>query len=242
VTDVSLPDAAVLSVRDKAVAVSSNDAHFSAQTPRIPMRSAAFDLEYVLHALIAVALIIFFAPVLLGIALAVRMQDGGPILFGHQRVGRGGRTFPCLKFRSMSVDSAERLRKLLEEDPEARAEWDRDFKLRNDPRITRLGHFLRKSSLDELPQLFNVLRGEMRLVGPRPIVQQEVPRYGRWFANYCSVPPGITGLWQISGRNETGYRRRVAIDVSYVRARNMMFDLKILILTIPAVLLRKGAH
>jgi lipopolysaccharide/colanic/teichoic acid biosynthesis glycosyltransferase len=142
----------------------------------------------------------------------------------------------------MLVDSDARLRQLLAESPEARAEWERDHKLRNDPRITALGSFLRRSSLDELPQLFNVLTGEMSLVGPRPIVTAEVKRYGRRFGHYCSVRPGITGLWQVSGRNDVSYRRRVAIDTCYAQRQSLALDLRILVATIPSVLLRKGSY
>lgn len=200
------------------------------------------DVEYVLNAACALSILIFFAPVMIITAILVKLHDGGPVLFGHRRIGKGGRTFPCFKFRSMAVDADRRLLHLLETNPDARREWERDFKLQNDPRITPLGHFLRKSSLDELPQLLNVLRGEMSLVGPRPIVQAEVPRYGRRIAEYCSVRSGITGLWQISGRSDVDYRRRVAIDVTYVRAKSFLLDVKILVLTVPAVLLRRGAR
>jgi lipopolysaccharide/colanic/teichoic acid biosynthesis glycosyltransferase len=204
--------------------------------------SIDLDMEYVLNAACALALLLFFAPMMIVTAILVKMHDGGPVLFGHRRIGKGGHTFPCFKFRSMAVDADRRLLHLLETNPDARREWERDFKLQHDPRITPLGHFLRKSSLDELPQLLNVLRGEMSLVGPRPIVQAEVPRYGRRIAEYCSVRSGITGLWQISGRSDVDYRRRVAIDVTYVRAKSFLLDVKILVLTIPAVLLRRGAR
>ena len=176
------------------------------------------------------------------VALLVMMQDGGPIFYAQTRIGYNGRVFKCMKFRSMLVDSDARLRKLLAESPEAQAEWDRDHKLRDDPRITALGSFLRRSSLDELPQLFNVLAGEMSLVGPRPIVAAEVKRYGRRFGNYCSVRPGITGLWQVSGRNDVSYRRRVAIDTYYAQQQSLMLNLRIMLLTIPCVLLRKGSY
>lgn len=200
------------------------------------------SLGYCINAAISLAIIIFLLPILVVTALAVWLQDRGPILFGHPRIGRNGRTFKCLKFRSMAVDAQERLQELLAADPLARAEWERDHKLKNDPRITPLGDFLRRSSLDELPQLLNVLRGEMSLIGPRPIVQAEAARYGRRFVHYCSVRPGISGLWQISGRSDTTYRRRVAIDVVYARKRTMVLDAKILVATIPAVLLRKGSY
>ena len=193
---------------------------------------------------IAVALlaIVFLAPIMLMVALAVYVQDGGPILFAHRRVGHNGRHFYCLKFRSMAIDAEQRLADLLAVDPEARAEWERDHKLRNDPRVTRLGAFLRKTSLDELPQLFNVLRGEMSLVGPRPIVEAEVAKYGRRFRQYCAVKPGITGLWQVSGRNDTSYRTRVALDCVYAKRRNVGLDAYILACTVPAVLARRGSY
>jgi Undecaprenyl-phosphate galactose phosphotransferase WbaP len=186
--------------------------------------------------------LIFLAPVMILVALLIWMQDGGSAFYAHGRIGRDGRAFKCLKFRSMLVDSDARLRQLLAESPEARAEWERDHKLRNDPRITALGSFLRRSSLDELPQLFNVLTGEMSLVGPRPIVTAEVKRYGRRFGHYCSVRPGITGLWQVSGRNDVSYRRRVAIDTCYAQRQSLALDLRILVATIPSVLLRKGSY
>ena len=186
--------------------------------------------------------LVFAAPLMVLVATAVWIQDRGPIFFAHRRLGRGGRTFNCLKFRSMLVDSDVRLKRLLAESASARAEWERDHKLRNDPRITPLGSFLRRSSLDELPQLFNVLMGDMSLVGPRPIVAGEIKHYGRRFAHYCSVRPGITGLWQVSGRNDVSYRRRVAIDSYYARRLTMRLYLLILVATIPSVLLRKGSY
>jgi lipopolysaccharide/colanic/teichoic acid biosynthesis glycosyltransferase len=193
---------------------------------------------------VAVALIalLFLLPVMLLVALAVYAQDGGPILFAHRRIGLNGRTFHCLKFRSMAVDAEARLAELLATDPAARAEWEKDHKLRQDPRVTRLGAFLRKSSLDELPQLFNVLRGDMSLVGPRPIVEAEVGKYGRRFRDYCAVKPGITGLWQVSGRNDTSYRTRVALDCMYARRRSVGLDAYIIAATVPAVLTRRGSY
>ena len=184
----------------------------------------------------------FFAPLMLIVALVIKLGDGGPVLFAHPRIGRWGRPFHCLKFRSMAVDSEAQLQALLARDAEARAEWERDHKLTHDPRITPFGQFLRRSSLDELPQLINVLRGEMSLVGPRPIVQAEVARYRRYFKYYCQVRPGITGLWQVSGRSTLAYRRRVALDVVYARSRCIALDFKILLATAPAVLGRRGAR
>jgi lipopolysaccharide/colanic/teichoic acid biosynthesis glycosyltransferase len=189
---------------------------------------------------IALAVILFALPLLLIIAMAVATQGPGGIVFAHQRIGKDGKPFKCLKFRSMVRDAEARLKDLLDNDPEARAEWARDHKLRKDPRITPIGDFLRRSSLDELPQVFNVLRGEMSIVGPRPIVVAEIDRYGRRFCDYCSVKPGITGLWQVSGRNDVSYRRRVALDTVYARRKSFALDVKILFLTVPAVLLGSG--
>lgn len=186
--------------------------------------------------------ILFTLPFALAIALVIRLQGEGPVFFAHRRIGFQGREFNCLKFRSMVVDSDRRLQAFLATSPTARAEWERDHKLRQDPRITPIGSFLRKSSLDELPQLINVLRGEMSLVGPRPIVAAEIRRYGRYFRAYCSVRPGITGLWQVSGRNNVSYRRRVAMDVLYARRKGLLLNAKILLATIPAIALRRGAH
>ena len=191
---------------------------------------------------IALCVIIFALPLLAMIALSVIAQDRGPAVFAHERIGRNGRMFRCFKFRSMVLDSEQRLKELLERDPQARAEWARDHKLRRDPRITRVGDFLRKSSLDELPQLFNVLRGEMSIVGPRPIVTAEITRYGRHFTKYCAVKPGITGLWQVSGRNDVSYRRRVAMDCIYARRKSLAWDIKLLFLTVPAVLFASGSY
>lgn len=186
--------------------------------------------------------LVLLAPFFLVVALLVR-ADGGPAFFAHQRVGRGGKLFGCLKFRSMVIDSQARLEALLASDPAARAEWEATRKLKNDPRITRIGRFLRSTSLDELPQLINVLRGEMSLVGPRPVQEAEIDRYyGASAAHYMAVRPGITGLWQVSGRSETSYESRVALDVSYVSRPSMLADLSILLRTPVAVMSRRGAH
>jgi len=186
--------------------------------------------------------LLLLAPFFCIVALMVR-ADGGPAFFAHQRVGRGGKLFGCLKFRSMVIDSQARLEALLASDPTARAEWEATRKLKNDPRITRIGRFLRSTSLDELPQLINVLRGEMSLVGPRPVQEAEIDRYyGASAAHYTAVRPGITGLWQVSGRSETSYESRVALDVSYVSRPSMIADLTILLRTPFAVLSRRGAH
>ena len=195
-----------------------------------------------LDIVIALLALIFVLPLMAVVALAIFLQDGGPILFAHRRVGRGGTSFFCYKFRSMAVDAEARLAELLARDPAAREEWARDHKLRNDPRVTPLGAFLRRSSLDELPQLINVLQGTMSLVGPRPIVDAEISRYGRRFSHYCAVKPGITGLWQVSGRNDVSYRTRVALDCLYAKSQSPALYLWIVAVTIPAVLSRKGSY
>ena len=189
----------------------------------------------------AVVIMIALLPVFVIIALAVSL-DGGPAFFGHTRIGLGGRKFRCLKFRSMTTDADLVLRHLLESDPASTAEWAATQKLRNDPRVTKVGKLLRATSLDELPQLFNVIRLDMSLVGPRPITSAEAIRYKRHIRYYYATRPGITGLWQISGRSNTTFARRVALDRNYVRDWSLGRDFYILAKTIPAVLLRQGAH
>jgi exopolysaccharide production protein ExoY len=191
---------------------------------------------------VAAAAIAVLLPVLLLIVLALKITSPGPVLFPHRRIGKGGRVFPCYKFRSMVVDSSQVLDRHLAECPNAREEWARDQKLRNDPRITPIGRLLRRSSLDEVPQIFNVLLGQMSLVGPRPIVEGEMIRYRQYIGDYMAVKPGITGLWQISGRNNTTYRRRVALDTAYARSRHIGLDLAIMARTIPAVLSGAGCY
>jgi len=199
-------------------------------------------LKRALDLAIAIPLLVFAAPMFLALMLLIRSHDGGPAFFRQKRIGLNGREFTCFKFRSMVMDAGERLQDLLARDPQAAAEWKADQKLRNDPRITPVGHFLRKTSLDELPQLLNIIRGDMSVVGPRPIVRDEKPRYGAYFSDYASVRPGVTGLWQVSGRNDTSYERRVRLDVIYARRHCFMFDIKILLSTIPAVLKGDGAY
>jgi undecaprenyl-phosphate galactose phosphotransferase len=186
------------------------------------------------------AALVILAPVMLIIAVLVKL-DGGPVFFAHTRLGAGGRSFRCLKFRSMVTDSEAALNDLFKRDPAAREEWLRTHKLRRDPRVTAIGHVLRMTSLDELPQLLNVLRLEMSLVGPRPIVSQEVPRYGDNIAYYYETRPGVTGLWQVSGRSDTTYAQRVHLDSWYVKNWTLAGDLSILARTIPAVLSGRGA-
>ncbi len=191
---------------------------------------------------IALAAIIIFLPAFIIISIALGFERAGPIIFVQRRIGQHGATFVLYKFRSMHVDGDQIFADHLDSNPDAAAEWARDHKLQRDPRVTPLGSFLRRSSLDELPQLFNVLFGHMSIVGPRPIVEAEAPKYGRFFRYYCSVRPGITGLWQISGRNNVSYRRRVAMDAIYARKKTILLDMKIIAATIPAVLSRTGSY
>lgn len=204
---------------------------------------SALDLAYTaLNQLVALLLVLAISPLLAFIAFRIWYVDGSPLTFGHYRVGQGGRLFRCLKFRTMVRNSEEVLNHLLNTDAQAREEWARDHKLRNDPRVTPIGNFLRKSSLDELPQLFNVLRGEMHLVGPRPVTVGELRRYGASKRHYLSVKPGVTGLWQVSGRNNTTYEERVAFDSEYVERRNPIFDTWIMLRTVKVLITREGAH
>jgi Undecaprenyl-phosphate galactose phosphotransferase WbaP len=189
----------------------------------------------------ASSLLICLAPILIGIALVV-LSDGGKILFGHSRVGMNGRAFRCLKFRSMVTNADVVLERLLASDPAAREEWNREFKLKNDCRITPIGRILRKTSLDELPQLWNVLRGEMSLVGPRPIVEKELTKYGDDLKYYLMTKPGMTGLWQVSGRNDVDYDTRVALDVSYAKNQSFVLDITILLKTFKVVFNADGAY
>lgn len=181
-------------------------------------------------------------PIIAVIAVLIRCSSPGPIFYSQTRIARGGRTFRAWKFRTMACNAAELLESYLAAHPNLRREWEEDHKLKNDPRITKIGHFLRKTSLDELPQIWNVLRGEMSLVGPRPIVADEIPKYQECFDLYTKVRPGITGLWQISGRNNTTYAERVQLDSYYVRNWSLWLDLYILVRTIKVVLLREGAY
>lgn len=181
-------------------------------------------------------------PLILGLVVLLKVMDPGPVLYGHRRVGFGGREFRCWKFRTMVVDGDAVLERYLRENPAEAAIWGEQRKLVNDPRVTRLGAVLRKLSLDELPQLLNVLKGEMSLVGPRPVVQAELDHYAGSARHYLATRPGLTGLWQISGRSDTTYAERVRLDRFYVTNWSLWRDLRIIFLTIPAVALSRGAH
>ncbi|HQR51842.1 MAG TPA: sugar transferase [Burkholderiales bacterium] len=191
--------------------------------------------------LVGLLLLILLSPLLLAIGFLIWWHDGAPVLFAHYRVGCDGKLFRCIKFRTMVRDSERVLDEVLRGDPAARAEWEHSQKLNDDPRITPIGRFLRRTSLDELPQLVNVVRGEMNLVGPRPITVAELARYGRIRWHYLSVRPGITGLWQVSGRNNISYEERVALDRRYVEQRSFLVDLGILLRTFHTVVAGEGA-
>ncbi|EPJ5860206.1 undecaprenyl-phosphate galactose phosphotransferase WbaP [Raoultella ornithinolytica] len=189
----------------------------------------------------SMAIILILSPLLIYISQKVK-KDGGPSIYGHERIGKGGRPFKCLKFRSMVINSKEVLEQLLANDLDAKREWDATFKLKNDPRITKIGGFLRRTSLDELPQLFNVLKGEMSLVGPRPIITAELERYNEEVDYYLLSKPGMTGLWQVSGRSDVDYETRVYLDAWYVKNWSMWNDVAILFKTIGVVLKKDGAY
>lgn len=184
----------------------------------------------------ALAALTLGAPLFLALGLLVKLSSRGPVFYVQQRVGRDYRSFGCIKFRTMRRDADKVLSALLLSSPDLEEEFRNDFKLKNDPRITRLGKFLRRSSLDELPQFLNVLRGEMSLVGPRPIVRKELPRYGVRMDEVLAVRPGLTGLWQVSGRNNLSYEERVELDVRYARHRSVLMDLTIIFRTIAVIL------
>lgn len=224
-----------------ATAGVENDS-FVISEPHRPNPRNSFNAKRAVDILAASLGLIFVAPLLLIVGLLVRLQDGNAAIFSHTRYGRYGRTFKCYKLRSMVPDAAERLQALLDSDPVAKREWDLTQKLTHDPRITPLGRFIRATSIDELPQLINVLKGDMSLVGPRPISLSERSKYGENFADYCSVRPGITGLWQISGRNKISYPERVRMDTAYARTRSFWGDIMIILKTIPAVLKSDGAY
>ena len=185
---------------------------------------------------------ILILPILAIVAILIYLDSPGPIVFGHKRVGQDGKEFPCYKFRSMVPNAQEALEIYLKENPAAREEWERDFKLKDDPRVTRIGKFLRKTSLDELPQLWNVLIGDMSLVGPRPIVRDEIVKYGDYINDFYLVPPGITGVWQVSGRSDTTYEERVLMDSWYVHNWSVWIDIVYLLKTVLAVVKSKGAY
>jgi exopolysaccharide production protein ExoY len=190
----------------------------------------------------AVSAILFLLPLFFLLAALIKMLDRGPIFYRHQRIGRNGALFSCLKFRTMVKDADTILKRHISLNAEAAREWEQTRKLKNDPRITRLGTILRQTSLDELPQLFNILRGEMSFVGPRPIVVAEIPKYGVHIGVYLRVRPGLTGAWQVSGRNDVSYESRVALDRDYVENWNFLRDLIIIVKTFRVVITSRGCY
>ena len=216
----------------------SSDAKAESQV-RAPIGGA---VKRVFDVVAALAAIVVLLPMFAIVCVAVYMECPGPILFRQRRVGFDGREFTCLKFRTMAIDAERALREYLAHNEDARREWQTTHKLRNDPRITGFGRFLRRSSLDELPQLFNVLVGDMSIVGPRPIVAEEVPLYQEHFTDYADARPGLTGLWQISGRNTTSYPQRVAYDVEYLRNWSFSRDMRIILATAVHVWEGSGAY
>jgi exopolysaccharide biosynthesis polyprenyl glycosylphosphotransferase len=204
------------------------------------VRLAGVDvfLKRMLDVVVATIALIMFLPIMAAIGIAIKLGSSGPVFYLRRVVGVGGKTFYALKFRTMYIDADERL----ERDPELRRQFEENFKLKDDPRVTRIGRILRPVSLDELPQLFNVLLGQMSLVGPRMITEPERERYGKWRMNLATVKPGLTGLWQVSGRSDVSYDERVKLDMHYIRNYNIWLDLHLLYQTIPAVLKKRGAY
>ncbi|MCC6274202.1 MAG: sugar transferase [Deltaproteobacteria bacterium] len=190
------------------------------------------------------ALLIFplVLPILAILILLIKLDSKGPAIFKSERIGKSGRRFAIYKLRTMCLNAEEKLQEILSSDAALRKEWVTDHKLRNDPRITRVGRIIRALSLDEIPQIFNVLKGDMSFVGPRPIVEAEIVKYGKDFRNYTQMRPGITGLWQVNGRNDTSYDSRVAFDKKYVKEVTLAQDLLILLKTVPVALSKKGAY
>lgn len=203
---------------------------------------AARRMKRVIDIAVSLLVLVLLGWFLLLVALLIKLDSPGPVLYRHRRLGRNVRSFWLLKFRTMYRDADRRLQRILEADPERRREFETTFKLRNDPRVTRLGRWLRRSSIDELPQFLNVIAGQMSLVGPRPIVEKEIEYYRGYSLLLFRVPPGLTGLWQVSGRSETSYGRRVELDTRYVREWTLLGDIRIILRTVPVVLSRRGAY
>jgi undecaprenyl-phosphate galactose phosphotransferase len=216
-------------------------------TDREPARELPFDFyrdffKRVLDVTLSLILLPFILPILAILMILVKIDSKGPAIYRSERVGKDGKKFFCLKIRTMFLDAHEKLSDILDQDEILKEEYEKFCKLKNDPRVTRAGRFLRKLSLDELPQIFNVLKGEMSLVGPRPAFEVEIPKYGFKLSQYISVKPGITGLWQVSGRNNTSFEKRVKLDTLYAKESNLLLDLKILVKTIPASITKRGAY
>jgi exopolysaccharide production protein ExoY len=215
------------------------EALFLLVTPSRPLGSTS---KRIVDVILASCGIVLLFPFFIICFVATACFSPGPVLFRHSRVGFNGKRFDCLKFRTMAIDASERLQQYLETNPAAAAEWIATRKLRNDPRITAIGSILRKSSLDELPQLFNVLKGDMSIVGPRPVTEEELGRYSEAARAYYVCRPGITGLWQVSGRSTTTFHRRVVLDSYYAHNWSMVLDAKIIMATIPEVCFSNTAY
>jgi len=223
--------------------VSSVALFSDAETSRVPKPSQlSWTAKRGLDVSVAATALFLLLPLLVLVAAAIWATDGKPPIFKHNRLGRNGRLFGCLKFRSMVANGDAVLAAHLATNPRAQAEWDETHKLTDDPRVTAIGHVLRKTSIDELPQLWNILKGEISLVGPRPIVEAEKTRYGSALTTCFSVPPGLTGLWQVSGRSDTTYAERVALDLDYATLWTLHRDLAIMLRTVPAVLAQRGSR
>ena len=188
----------------------------------------------------SLSVLILFAPVYLLLALSIALSSSGPIFYVQERVGKNRKMFYCLKFRTMVENADDILLEIMEKSPHLRQEFEDNFKLKKDPRITLIGRFLRMTSLDEFPQFWNVLKGDMSVVGPRPLVEEELPRYGRYINKILTIRPGITGLWQVSGRNDIPYPRRVQIDLYYANEKNLWMDMWIVFKTIGVVIFPKN--
>ena len=227
----------MLSCPEKPEALPRRELPFSFLTKKTPLKKRIFDLFF------AGFVLFFFSPLFLLIALFVITTSKGPILYKHVRIKKGGEPFVCYKFRTMKRNSDALLKKILSNDPKKQQEWKKFFKLKKDPRITRIGKFLRKTSLDELPQFWNVLKGDLSVVGPRPVLKQEVTEYYKDLApKILSVKPGLTGLWQVSGRNRLSMEERVRLEASYVDKQSIWLDLCLIAKTIPVMLFSKGAY
>lgn len=234
------PSASSIDVLPQSV---SDALHRSRSSVDRANRASEFGLSIkrVFDVLAAAMIVVFISPIFVLVALTVKMTDGGSILYSHKRVGKNGRQFGCLKFRTMVPNGNQVLAAYLSDNPDAATEWTMMRKLRHDPRVTAIGRILRKSSLDEIPQLFNVLRGDMSLVGPRPVMAEELVHYGHNVPHYFQVRPGLTGLWQVSGRSNLSYDQRVEFDCQYVRNWSFGGDIALLLRTIPVVCFGKGS-
>ena len=223
----------------ETVADLSSGSH--ADTAKAVPRRPSIDGKRVFDFHIALAALLVLAPLLATVAVVLLVSQGRPVFIRHRRLGRTGAAFPCFKFRTMVRDADAVLQRVMAENPGLREEWQRSRKLRRDPRVTPFGRVLRETSVDEIPQLFNVLRGHMSLVGPRPIVAEEVSFYGPKIAHYYKVRPGLTGAWQVGGRSDVSFNKRVELDTAYVLSRSFGSDMRILLKTVPVVLGRKGS-